>query len=546
MGLFKPDIEKLKKNKDITGLEKALGNKDPVIRRKAIEAIGEIDNREAIDILAKYTKIKDDSSRSTLIFTLILKASDARAGELFEYIKSKAEESLIDMGPEAVESLINLYVRGYGNKEVIKKILSEECRSEIGYIINSIKSRVSYFDSYPDEFESWHYPNVGHKNRLKELSVELIVDSERSAIKPLCHLLQDGNRNIRSWAALMLSKIECEEALDYLIDTLGDEDKKVRLSIFNALSKIKSDKSAEALVGAFRNEKDRDMRNSLIVNIKNIGKSAIKPLAKALKDEDKEVRLNAAWTLCEMEGKEEVAEEIISALGDDNWEVRDYIAKALGEVKGVNAEKALVAAINDSDSRVRISIIYSLGKIGSLEARKALVKLLEDGDMFVRYRAAFTLGKLGEPVAIDEIMKHLFEIPEASFSESLKEVNDILTALIPKSSLTEDIIYYSISVSTYGNYLWTESSFNRYRPSPILEPSDSALEKLCNIKSPVVSNLLHLIADKKDIEVTVTSDCANEDWSRTYKLDFNNQCLKAREELKRRGNPPYDAALYLK
>ncbi len=545
MSLFKPDIEKMKKNKNIRGLEKALNNKDPVIRRKAIEAIGKIDSRGAIDALVKYTGIKDDAIKSTLISTLALKASDARTGDPFEYIKNKAKKSLIDMGLEAVESLIDLYIRGYGEKMVIKEIISGIGKSEIGSIIDSLKRKISYFVSYPDKFESWHYPNVTHKHNLKDLSSEIIMNSGKQAVKPLCNLLKDEDKNVISWAALMLSKIECEEALDYLIDVLNDSDKKVRLNVINALGKIKSEKSAEALLSSFRDEKELDLGRSLKEAIKNIRESALAPLVKAIKDDDEKVRVGAAEVLSDMEGKEEVIEEMISALNDNNREVRKFMASALGDIKSVDAEGALIGAIYDSSTEVRGEVVKSLEKIGSGGAKKALIKFLEDGDMFVRYRAAFTLGRLGEPAAIDQLMRFLFEIPRASASEKLKEVDDILMSLIPKSLLTEDVVCYAISASTYSDYLRTGTSNRGYSPAT-LEQSGSAVEKLCNIKSPVASNLLHLIVDKKDIEVTVTSDCANDDWSKTYKLNFNEQRLKARDELKSRGNPSYDPELYLK
>jgi len=545
MSLFKPDIERLKKNKDIRGLEKALNNKDPVIRRKAIEAIGKIDSREAIDVLVKCTGIKDEAMRPTLISTLALKASDIRTGDPFEYIKNRAEKSLIDMGPEIAESLIDLYIRGYGNKTAVKKIIFVIGRSEIVPIIDLLKRKISFFSSNPDKYESWYYPNVTHKHNLEELSLEIIMKSGKQAAKPLCSLLKDGDKNVSSWAALMLSKIECEEALDYLVDILNDSDKKVRLNVINALGKIKSEKSATALLDSFRDEEEWDIRNNLKRALKNIGKGALAPLAKAIKSDNEKVKLGAAEVLSDMEGKEEIEGEMISALNDSNWEVREFIVRALGDIKNVDAEDALVGAVDDSSSKVRVEVVNSLEKIGSEEAKKALLKFLEDGDMFVRYRAAFALGRLGEPAAIDQLMRFLFEVPRAPVSQEIKEVNDIFIGLIPKSLLTEDIIYYAISASTYCDYIKTGAA-GRVYPTVTLEKSESAVEKLCNIKSPMASNLLHLIAGKKDIEVTITSDCANEDWSKTYKLDFNDQRLKARDELEIRGNPPYNPALYLK
>lgn len=65
------------------------------------------------------------------------------------------------------------------------------------------------------------------------------------------------------------------------------------------------------------------------------------------------------------------------------------------------------------------------------------------------------------------------------------------------------------------------------------------------LNSPITSNLLNLIVKKEDIQVTISPLCANEE-DYVKKLSFQNQRDLALEELKRRGNPPYDPKFYLK
>ncbi|GAI51331.1 unnamed protein product, partial [marine sediment metagenome] len=99
-----------------------------------------------------------------------------------------------------------------------------------------------------------------------------------------------------------------------------------------------------------------------------------------------------------------------------------------------------------------------------------------------------------------------------------------------------EIVDNAINASTYSDYLETGYLYKK---------SDSAIKYLCNLKSPITNNLLNLVVKKKDIEVTTSARCANEE-DYTRKLSFQTQRDLASEELKRRGNPPYDPKFYLK
>ena len=77
-----------------------------------------------------------------------------------------------------------------------------------------------------------------------------------------------------------------------------------------------------------------------------------------------------------------------------------------------------------------------------------------------------------------------------------------------------------------------------------LEESDKAIESLCAINSPVTSNILHLVTRKRDIEVDVSHSEAQS--SEMMTLSFQHQRDKASDELKKRGNPPYQPEAYNK
>jgi len=54
--LFKPNVEKLKKERNVNGLIKALRHKDSLIRLRAAEALGSIRDKKAVEPLIQALK----------------------------------------------------------------------------------------------------------------------------------------------------------------------------------------------------------------------------------------------------------------------------------------------------------------------------------------------------------------------------------------------------------------------------------------------------------------------------------------------------------
>jgi len=110
MGLFKPNVEKMEKNKDVNGLIKALKDKD--VRAGAVVALGKI-GKPAVEPLIQALKDKESSVRSGAAAALG-GTGDARAVEpLIQALKDKdltvhdaAYPALVRIGKPAVEPLI--------------------------------------------------------------------------------------------------------------------------------------------------------------------------------------------------------------------------------------------------------------------------------------------------------------------------------------------------------------------------------------------------------------------------------------------------------
>jgi hypothetical protein len=189
-----------------------------------------------------------------------------------------------------------------------------------------------------------------------------------------------------------------------------------------------------------------------------------------------------------------------------------------------------------------------LGKIQDPRAVEALVGALGDERGGVRRVAAIALGGIGDPRAveplareIDREMKDLFAAPTWDPTPDRKRAmhRGTLYSLVPVSSLTAEIVAWAMDASGYG-VEWG-GGFDGDKQHVDLQASDAAIRCLCDLDSPVTSNLLHLVAQKKDVTVTLAL-CA---YSQEERLSFQAQRDRAAAGLRRRGDPPYAPEAYV-
>ena len=136
-----------------------------------------------------------------------------------------------------------------------------------------------------------------------------------------------------------------------------------------------------------------------------LGALAVEPHIAALKDENSDVRQAAAYALGEIKDPRAV-EPLIAALKDEDSDVRKAAARALGEIKDPRAVEPLIAALEDEELRVRAAAAEALVKIGA-PAVEPLIAALEDEELRVRAAAAEALGQIGDARAVAPLIAAL-------------------------------------------------------------------------------------------------------------------------------------------
>jgi hypothetical protein len=127
--------------------------------------------------------------------------------------------------------------------------------------------------------------------------------------------------------------------------------------------------TAESLIIDLQND-DPMVRNYAAENLGQTGdKHAIKPLAKALKDKEQSVRKAA---------KESLIQILIKTLDDEDPHARATAAKALGQIGGKRGVKPLAKALKDEDQDVsnasKLGLVLIKKKLGPEEWAKLVHK----------------------------------------------------------------------------------------------------------------------------------------------------------------------------
>ncbi|HZU70780.1 MAG TPA: HEAT repeat domain-containing protein [Ktedonobacteraceae bacterium] len=164
--------------------------------------------------------------------------------------------------------------------------------------------------------------------------------------------------------------------------------------------------------------------------------TAIPILLGALKDQDKQIRINAATALALFRDKATTPGLLTALIEDSKVEVRREAAKALKGIGDRTAVISLFRALHDVDGEVRITVIETLGNTGDVKVIPNLLEVLSDLDEevrnavsdvlikfgkkavsgllevlhskpFAKARAAKVLGIIGDPTAVPELLTAL-------------------------------------------------------------------------------------------------------------------------------------------
>jgi HEAT repeat protein len=218
LGLGKPDIKKMEKEKDIKGLIRAMGyDNDEYIRKEAAFALGKITDSQSpiYTIRNENTTLEGESGKLT-VEQLINSLNDKDWD-----IRMNAAKSLVKIGEPAVENLIN-----------------------------SLKD------------QNW---------QVRWYAAEILGEiGDFRGIEPLINLLNDKNNGVQSNSLIALIKIG-KPGVEFLIDNLNNKEWQIRKHSAEILGEIDDVRGIEPLKNSL-NDENNDVRMAAKRSLEKVNK----------------------------------------------------------------------------------------------------------------------------------------------------------------------------------------------------------------------------------------------------------------------------------
>jgi len=321
----------------VSALLEALTHTDPSIRASAAHALGEIGPRSRAAVTALIGALKDEETNVRCQAELALALIDPGAGAAV---------------PALIEALRDKdkHVRWVAGKALAR--IGPGAKAAVPALIEALK----------DEGENVRW--------MAGYALEEMGSDARAAVPALIEALKDEDEGVRAEAAEALAEIDpnVRVAVPVLLKMLEDELRHRRSRAAAALGKIGPD--VEAAVSAFIDA-----------------------------SKDKRTHVWGNYALFKIASRPDTIPTLIEAMGDENGDVREEAADALGRI-GPDARAAVPAltkALSDEHEGVRYYAALALAAIGpdAGAAVPALIRALRDEKDFVRWKAARALGRIG-------------------------------------------------------------------------------------------------------------------------------------------------------
>lgn len=234
--------------------------------------------------------------------------------------------------------------------------------------------------------------------------------------------LRSEDPEVRRLAVERLSVLPREEAVERLLDRLGDPDWRVRrAAVERLIDGADVCSTAEGLIAALGDPANPGRRGGAVEALIRCGPGAVPKLVEASAAADPEVRKFAVDALAGI-GDARAASAVLARLVDPEPEVRSAAADALGALGGEQAERALceLAVLEGEDRLVRLAALRALDALEVGLPRWELLPMLDDP--VLRPVALPVLAFDGHEESLEILLKSLVTGSRAARESTMRSI----------------------------------------------------------------------------------------------------------------------------
>jgi HEAT repeat protein len=262
--------------------------------------------------------------------------------------------------------------------------------------------------SFEDLVANLKSPNASTR---REAAAELGRSRRREAVSALAALVRDPDEKVRLEVVRALRELRDPSAVPAILTSLSDGDPQIREEAIGSLVEVYTDRERGNPVGRFLELFSDEYDRSSVAPYAGVDAAVIRALANQLRDEDKEIREEAALALGILNGTEGLP-ALTAALKDPEGSVRGAAATAIGKIGTAEDGKALVPLLADDSAGVRNRVLQAIGVLHVKDAGPALRQLYEanrrkEGGI----RILSALSRIGDPAQAD-LFQELVQDPD--------------------------------------------------------------------------------------------------------------------------------------
>jgi HEAT repeat protein len=318
-----------------------LDHENPMIRRLAIETLGEIPDAASIDYLLAKLDDSDIASQQAAVNSIsaLVAAFPATKADVLAKIRRFLGSASTPIKLNSLSIFVNIQGEGYHDELLLA---SKDSDAVIRQKAVSLMGKFSE-ERFADQVVL-SLADEAIAVRLSAINAIVRLRPEKGLV-PLISSLEDTDVWIRTAAAQALGEYRHVDAVAPLLRHLAHDVAPVRIAVIEALGKSEREQVKEVLFGC-------------------------------LGESDLEIRRAAILALSRIPGND-AFDRLVTALADHDWRIRAAAATALGHRGDRYALPALHRALDDTDTYVQQSAAMALDKIPDRSSFPYLFKALE-------------------------------------------------------------------------------------------------------------------------------------------------------------------------
>lgn len=390
-------LGRMKVFRSVPSLISLLHDSDWQVRRSAVESLGLIQDRQAIEPLVQrlgdnVEKVQRQARLSLVAFGSLCTDPllNAIIHEKSKFILRAMLLTLGEIGdPRSVPALI----KHLGSSYFVVRRAAVQALIRFGSdIIKQLLPLLSYNES---DIQSLLKDTANTKHPHLQLRAIHAIEGleDHRAVKIMKRLVEEGTEEIKEAARNALIRIGCaawsrcsalqvlreignKKILPNIIHMLNDDSDNVRLEAVLALGKINTSRVIQPLIQAASTDRDPYLRFEVIRQLRIIGvgyPEVLELALKALGDTNRDVRSQAAWLLGNFQDERSIP-GLLKATSDPHWSVRESAEIALHNF-GTKAVPQLIDALKSRSWTTQLRAARLLGDLGDTRAIEPLEKL---------------------------------------------------------------------------------------------------------------------------------------------------------------------------